>query len=87
VASAEPAGSPSVPPGPAALPATSGAASPAPPAHTLRQELDLVRGIALLVESRRCADARRRLEAYRATFPSGQLAAEVNVLEARCQGR
>ncbi|MEZ4300689.1 MAG: hypothetical protein R3B70_37485 [Polyangiaceae bacterium] len=52
----------------------------------LRRELLLVRPITALVDAGQCDRARAAIAAYRAEHARGQLAGEVSVLEARCQG-
>lgn len=55
-----------------------------PPADVLREEANKVRGVADLVAAGRCAEASGAIQAYRASFPRGQLAREITLLEARC---
>ncbi len=69
----------------ATVPPTSAAS--APPADVLRHEVALVRRIAALVDAGDCARARPLIAEHRAGHATGQLAAEVTVLAARCQGR
>ena len=79
---AEPAaGTPT--PAPSPSPATSGSAA----SDELRRELLHVRGISALVDAGRCPEARAAIAAYRGAHRTGQLAGEVDVLAARCQGR
>lgn len=93
VTGGEPEPAPAPPAGPeAALSATAAPApSPSPSvsgaSDELRRELLHVRGISALVDAGRCAEARAAIAAYRSEHRTGQLAGEVDVLAARCQGR
>lgn len=56
----------------------------APTRDALREEASRVRTVADLVATGRCAEALAAIQTYRTTFPRGQLAEEMRVLEGRC---